>query len=157
MPFTRLDYQVTNNQLIFGRYLGAKISSPPSWTGPGDNILKTSLSAASSQLHSGVLGHTQVVSTSVVNAARFTYNYTKVQRYQPPGFFSPADVGVKMYSYPPANQFSLSVTNNFAIMAEYGLYVVADGMGGHASGEIASKMAVDTLHALFNAHPGEPA
>ena len=117
MPVTRLDYQVTNNQLIFGRYLGAKISSPPSWTGPGDNILKTSLSAASSQLHSGVLGHTQVVSTSVVNAARFTYNYTKVQRYQPPGFFSPADVGVKMYSYPPANQFSLAVTNNFALMA----------------------------------------
>ena len=117
MPVTRLDYQVTNNQLIFGRYLGAKISSPPSWTGPGDNILKTSLSAASSQLHSGVLGHTQVVSASVVNAARFTYNYTKVQRYQPPGFFSPADVGVKMYSYPPANQFSLAVTNNFALMA----------------------------------------
>jgi len=35
--------------------------------------------------------------------------------------------------------------DNFAIMAEYGLYVVADDMGGHASGEIASKMAVDTL------------
>jgi hypothetical protein len=117
MPVTRIDYQMTNNQLIFGRYLGAKISSPPSWTGPGDNILKTTLSAALSQLHSVVLGHTQVVSTSVVNAVRFTYNYTKVQRYQPPGFFSPADVGVKMYSYPPANQFSLNVANNFSIMA----------------------------------------
>ncbi|NOT25085.1 MAG: TonB-dependent receptor [Acidobacteria bacterium] len=117
MPVTRIDFQMTNNQLIFGRYLGAKISSPPSWTGPGDNILKTSLSAASSELHSLVVGHTQVVSTSVVNAVRATYNHTKIQRYQPDGFFSPADVGVKMYSYPPANQFSLSVTNNFAIMA----------------------------------------
>jgi protein phosphatase len=39
--------------------------------------------------------------------------------------------------------------DNFAILAEYGLYVVADGMGGHSSGEIASKMAVDTLEQFF--------
>ena len=42
MPVARIDYQMTNNQLIFGRYLGTKITHPPSWTGPGDNILKTS-------------------------------------------------------------------------------------------------------------------
>ena len=53
------------------------------------------------------------MSTSVVNAVRGTYNHTNVQRYQPDGFFSPADVGVKMYSYPPANQFSLSRHQQF--------------------------------------------
>ena len=36
--------------------------------------------------------------------------------------------------------------DNFSIIEESGLYIVADGMGGHASGEIASKMAVD-VHA----------
>jgi len=46
--------------------------------------------------------------------------------------------------------------DNFAIMAEYGLYVVADGMGGHASGEIASKMAVDTLQEFFAATAEDP-
>ena len=33
---------------------------------------------------------------------------------------------------------------------EIGLYVVADGMGGHADGEIASGMAVDVLRELFD-------
>ncbi|MFC1641469.1 Stp1/IreP family PP2C-type Ser/Thr phosphatase [Myxococcota bacterium] len=46
--------------------------------------------------------------------------------------------------------------DNFAIMAEFGLYVVADGMGGHASGEIASKMAVDTLQEFFAATGDDP-
>ena len=31
---------------------------------------------------------------------------------------------------------------------ELGLYVVADGMGGHAAGEIASQEAVDTVHGM---------
>ncbi|MBE7482590.1 MAG: Stp1/IreP family PP2C-type Ser/Thr phosphatase [Polyangiaceae bacterium] len=46
--------------------------------------------------------------------------------------------------------------DNFAIFAEYGLYVVADGMGGHASGEVASKMAVDTLQEFFAATADDP-
>jgi len=46
--------------------------------------------------------------------------------------------------------------DNFAIFAEYGLYVVADGMGGHASGEIASKMAVDTLREFFASTADDP-
>ena len=33
----------------------------------------------------------------------------------------------------------------YGVSDELGLYVVADGMGGHAAGEVASKAAVDTL------------
>jgi hypothetical protein len=70
-------------------------------------------------MHALALGHTDVLSASVVNAVRFTFNSTDSHRFQNPGFFSPADVGVKMYSYPTyensdkASQFPLTVTDAF--------------------------------------------
>jgi protein phosphatase len=36
----------------------------------------------------------------------------------------------------------------FLVDDELGLYVVADGMGGHAAGEVASQEAIDTLHGM---------
>jgi len=46
--------------------------------------------------------------------------------------------------------------DNFSIVEESGLYIVADGMGGHASGEIASKMAVDAMREFFAATANDP-
>ena len=46
--------------------------------------------------------------------------------------------------------------DNFAIMSDFGLFVVADGMGGHASGEVASQMALDALSEFFAATQDDP-
>ncbi|MBX5482278.1 MAG: Stp1/IreP family PP2C-type Ser/Thr phosphatase [Myxococcaceae bacterium] len=39
--------------------------------------------------------------------------------------------------------------DNFLVLTDENLFVVADGMGGHSSGEIASKIAVDEMAEFF--------
>jgi PPM family protein phosphatase len=46
--------------------------------------------------------------------------------------------------------------DNFAIFGEFGLYLVADGMGGHASGEVASQLAIDTMREFFATTQDDP-
>src|SRR5215470_15297272 len=47
--------------------------------------------------------------------------------------------------------------DNFGYDSRYGIFVLCDGMGGQAAGEVASKMAVDTLLEYFRAEPQKQA
>jgi serine/threonine protein phosphatase PrpC len=40
--------------------------------------------------------------------------------------------------------------DNYSLLPDYNLVVVCDGMGGHAAGEVASGIAVDTIRSIFS-------
>ncbi|NMH64099.1 PP2C family protein-serine/threonine phosphatase [Shewanella salipaludis] len=41
-------------------------------------------------------------------------------------------------------------------LPESGVWAVADGMGGHEAGDVASQLVMDTLSRAISRHPGEP-
>jgi len=48
--------------------------------------------------------------------------------------------------------------DSFCVAPDIGLFVVADGMGGHAAGEVASRLAVDAIRDwVARSHPGNGA
>jgi len=47
--------------------------------------------------------------------------------------------------------------DSFCVLPEYDLFVVADGMGGHRAGDLASRLATSTIHQFFHLTANEDA
>lgn len=64
---------------------------------------------------------------------------------------------MKLTAYGVTHPGRVRPNNEDALLWEVsaGLFVVADGMGGHQAGEVASKMAVDTVRSFLEASRGD--
>jgi protein phosphatase len=67
-----------------------------------------------------------------------------------------SDIGMRRSNN--QDNLSISLASNFEQWQRRGhLFIVADGMGAHAAGELASKMAVDTIPHLYGKYDDIPA
>ena len=112
----RIDYQMRTNNSVFGRYMRTT-DKQPAPLAKSDNILTTTLPGVDNMAQSATLGDTMVFGTSTVNAARFAFNQTTVNRFNK-DFFAPADLGIDAYDYSPTKELILTVSApGFAISA----------------------------------------
>jgi len=111
----RVDYQLTPDHSVFGRYMATFIKKEPAYQGEGDNVLKAINSGLDNLAHALTLGDTWVLGPTTVNSIRVAYNRTTVNRFNTP-YFSPTDLGIKLHPYIPG-QMPIQVLPSFELPA----------------------------------------
>jgi hypothetical protein len=106
---SRIDYQMRTNNSVFGRYMRTTDKQPVPLA-KSDNILTTTLPGVDNMAQSATLGDTMVFGSSTVNAVRFAFNQTTVNRFNN-DFFAPADLGIDAYEYSPTKELILTVSS----------------------------------------------
>jgi len=110
----RIDYRLTANRTLFGRYM-ATFHNEPAPFSRSKNVLTTGTPGLDNLAQSLAIGDTSVYGNNMVNAIRFAFNRTAIHRGTPP-FFEPHDLGSNVYSYKPG-EMVLAVTGGFNISA----------------------------------------
>ena len=139
----KVDWQISQNQSLFGRYIVSTTFWDPPFLNSG-NLLSTSLGGRDSDARSLAIGDTMVLSNNLVNNVRFTYHHTNVHRTNAP-YFGPSDVGIKAYTYVPdvtlvaaTNAFNLGLGTEFDSFYRPNTYAFSDDLtmvrGSHQFG-----------------------
>ncbi|OFW00697.1 MAG: hypothetical protein A3I61_06885 [Acidobacteria bacterium RIFCSPLOWO2_02_FULL_68_18] len=111
----RLDYQWTANHSLFGRYMATYFQQPAPFSQTGNVLTTADAPGLDNLAQSLAVGDTLVFGSNMVNALRFTFNRTAIDRGNPP-FFDPKAVGSNVYSYNPG-EMVIAVTGGFNISA----------------------------------------
>lgn len=109
----RTDLRINAAHSMFGRYINTGFATPPALQAQPDNLLASSAGGFDNVGHSLTIGETWIISPSVVNSLRLSWNQTNIKRYHEP-YFSAPDLGIKAYSYLDDN-FIASVTGGFNV------------------------------------------
>ncbi len=104
----KVDYTLTNKQSVMARYLYSVYENPATFD--GQNVLTLSRTGQKNQAHSIVLGHNYLLSSSLINSLRVTYNKTLNDRPLPQ-YYTATDLGSKIYS-PLPGYVGVNVTGN---------------------------------------------
>ena len=111
----RIDFQMSNNHSLFGRYLISSYVEPAPFGLSPDNVLTTGTPGLDNLAQSAAAGSTLVFASNMVNSLRFAFNRTAILRGSP-AWFEPKDLGSDVYSYQPG-EMVLAVDGGFNIAA----------------------------------------
>jgi hypothetical protein len=100
MGVAKGDYQINSKQSVFLRYFVTHSVQPTPYDGV--NPLSMTSSGADDLVNSGVFGHTWVVSPTMINAFRATFDRSAVTKTQTPTFDGPS-LGIKMHTLVPGH------------------------------------------------------
>ena len=112
---SRVDFNWSANHTAFGRYVATSDKQPAPY-GQSGNLLTTTLPGIDNLAQSLTFGDTVVVGTGLVNALRFSYNRTAVDRYNE-DFFEAYDLGIDAYNYSPTKEMVVEIADGFDISA----------------------------------------
>ena len=132
---TRTDYNLTANNSIFGRYMATKHAEVSSYKLSGGNALAALRPNIDNLAQSLTVGQTSVMGSNMVNAVRVAFNRTAVNRFND-DFFTPKDLGAKLYNNSPVRETQLAVTNGFTISQAQATKATADNNAYQLSDEL---------------------
>jgi hypothetical protein len=110
----RMDYQISDKQTLFGRYMATAYYQPSSY-GFSKDILDTAQGGLDDLAQTWAIGHTYLFSPTTINTFRASANRVAVFRFSD-DYFDACDIGVKFTCYVP-HQTVVTVTGGFSIGA----------------------------------------
>jgi hypothetical protein len=139
---TRVDYQLSANHSVFGRYLDHIERRPPTLERTHNVLAVRNIYGPKSRKRAQTMafGDTQVFGPNTVNAIRATYVRTSTRSNSPADqFFDAPSLGIKAYTYVPG-VIAVSVTNGFAFSGGSSVAGVVDNRAYQAQDDFSRVM-----------------